>query len=79
MSILQILGIRPKTTDAIELGTKNRSFWWRVVADNGQILCHSENYRRRIDRDTVAKNFSARNDIPIHPLEVKGAAEAKRK
>ncbi len=54
-----------KTTDHIELGTKGRSYWWRVVADNGNILATSETYRRKIDRNTVAQDFSSRNGIPI--------------
>jgi hypothetical protein len=61
-----------KSTDHVELGTKGRSRWWRIVAQNGNILATSETYRNRMDRDEIARAFAARNRMEIRGIEFKG-------
>lgn len=39
----------------IKKSKKTGQFYWRIVANNGKKLCHSEQYRRRVDALNAVK------------------------
>lgn len=56
----------------VELVTNpdTKSYWWRIVATNGQILLTSETYKRKATRTRVARKFAAKTGLPLVEVEV---------
>jgi hypothetical protein len=49
----------------ITLCEKGKSFWWKVLATNGNVLLTSETYENKATRTRVAKNFSTKTGLPV--------------
>ena len=49
----------------IELQSKGKSHWWRVVSRNGKTMLTSETYGRPSTRTRVASGFSKSTGIAI--------------
>jgi uncharacterized protein YegP (UPF0339 family) len=45
--------------------TANKDWYFRVVADNGRIICHSEGYKNRIDCKVIMENLGYNLMHPI--------------
>lgn len=52
-----------------------RHYYFRIVASNGRILCHSENYTRKVN---CIKGINAMNNILFHG-KTKGGIKCKKK